>query len=156
MKLQAASKQEVRRVALGSAICFAIMLTVFFVLSLWGGGVFDYTVILGGAVGTLVAVGNFTALCLTIQNAAGLEDKKQMKARFQMSYHIRLIFQAVWVVAAFVIPFFHGIAAAIPLLYPTVVIFFLQTRGKLTAPSDRKNPEQNSLQEEERLDSFEV
>ena len=156
MKLQAASKKEVLRIAIGTAICLVIMLAVFFVLSLFQIVPFDYKVILGGLVGGTVAVANFAVLCLTIQSAARIEDKKSMKARIQVSYNIRLFLQAAWVVAAFLLPWFNVVAAALPLLFPTVVIFFLQSRGKLVTPSDRKNPTELPEETEERLDTLEA
>lgn len=132
MKLQFACRKEIQRVSFGSGICLGLMLVTFYLLSLLKIGSFDYRILLGGTVGTLVSIVNFTLLCLTIQNAAAAEEKKQMKARFQLSYNARLIFQAGWVVAAFLLPWFHGVAGAIPLLFPSVVIVFLQ-RGKRTA-----------------------
>lgn len=156
MKLQPASKKEITRVGIGSLLCLGLMLTAFFVLSLVGVGVFDYTVILGGVCGTAVAVLNFAALCLTIQVAADTESKKQMRAKVQLSYHFRLIAQAGWILVAFLTPCFHVIAAALPLLFPSAVIFFLQSRGRLVTPSDRKNPPREQDNEAEQLDSFEV
>ena len=153
MKLQPASKKEIRRIAVGSAVCLLIMLAVFFLLSLLGIGTFRYTIFLGGLAGTLVAILNFAALCLTIQSAADIQDKKQMKTRIQASYHFRLLLQAAWVVAAFLIPWFHVIAAAVPLLFPTAVIFFLQSTGRLVIPQARKNP---GTVREEPIDSFEA
>ena len=128
MKLQAASKKEILRIAIGTAICLAIMLTVFFVLSLFRIAPFDYKVILSGFVGGMVAVLNFTLLCLTIQSAAQIQEKKAMKARIQVSYNLRLLLQAAWVVAAYLIPCFNVVAAALPLLFPTVVIFLGRRR----------------------------
>lgn len=156
MKLQPASKKEITRVGLGALLCLAVMLAVFFVLSLVGVGVFDDTVILGGVCGTAVAVLNFAALCLTIQAAADTESKKQMRAKVQLSYHFRLIAQAGWILVAFLVPCFHVIAAALPLLFPSAVIFFLQSRGRLVTPGDRKNPPREQDDEAKRLDSFEV
>ncbi len=146
MKLQNASRKEILRISIGAAVCFVLMEAAFFALSLLRVGKFDYTVVLGGVIGTLLAIANFTVLCLTIQNAAQTADKKQMKAHFQLSYNIRLMIQAGWVVAAFLLPWFNAIAAALPLLFPTVVIYFLQSRGKLVAPGEP----------EEKSDSFEV
>lgn len=128
MKLQAASKKEILRIATGTAICLTIMLTVFFVLSLFRIAPFDYKVILSGFVGGMVAVLNFTLLCLTIQSAAQNQEKKAMKARMQVSYNLRLLLQAAWVVAAYLIPCFNVVAAALPLLFPTVVIFLGRRR----------------------------
>ena len=154
MKLQPASKKEIIRISAGSGICLVILLAVFFLLSCLNILTFRYTIVLGALVGTLVAIGNFTALCLTIQKAAEIEDKKQMKARIQVSYNARLMLQAAWIVVAFLLPCFHVVAAAIPLLFPTAVIYFLQAKGRLVTPSTRKNAEPE--EEEERLDSFEA
>ena len=155
MKLQEASVKEIRRITVGSGICLVLMIAAFFLLSQFGIGSFDYRVILSGVVGTLVAIGNFTVLCLTIQNAAAIEDQKQMKARFQVSYNFRLIIQAAWVVAAFLLSCFHALAAAIPLLFPTLIIYYLQMKGKLVTPSQRKNPPVEES-EEPRQDTFEA
>ena len=128
MKLQNASAREVKRVCVGSGICFAFMLAVFFLLSMVGVGDFGGRVVLSGALGTVIAVGNFTWLCLTIQNAAALQDEKKMKARFQRSYNTRLVLQSAWVVTAFLLPGFHVLAAAIPLLFPTVTLYCRQMK----------------------------
>ena len=156
MKLQSASIKEIKRIALGSVICLVLMIAAFFLLSQFGIGSFDYRVILSGLIGTLVAVGNFTLLCMTIQKAAAMEDKKQMKARFQVSYNARLIIQAAWVVVAFLVSWLNALAAAIPLLFPTVIIYYLQLKGRLVTPSERKNPPQKEQEEEDRPDTFDI
>ena len=133
MKLQSASFKEIKRITVGSAICLVGMLLAFFGLSAAGIGNFDFRVVLGGVVGTMVAVANFAALCLTIQSAAGITDKNQMQTRFRISYHIRLAVQTGWVVAAFLLPCFHAVAAALPLLFPNLVVYYLHITGGLTS-----------------------
>ena len=59
-----------------------------------------------------------------------------MKARFQISYNLRMLLQAGWVVAAFLIPQIHFVAGALPVLFPNVVIYFLQAIGKLVPKED--------------------
>lgn len=158
VKLQPASKKEVMRIAKGSLILAAAELLVFFILHLIKLVPFTFGVVLSILGGVLIAVLNFTFLCLAIQKAAGTEDKKLMKSRMQFSYNIRLALQAGWVVAAFLIPFLNAIAAAAPLLFPTLIIFFLQKQGKLVEPSTRKNPEpsEDEEEEEDHLESFEI
>lgn len=158
MKLQAASKRETLRIAFGSAICLAIMLAVFFVLSLLGILKLEnyYKVVLGGIGGTLVAILNFVILCLTIQKVAGMENGKPLKTRVQLSYNLRLVLQAIWVIVAFIVPCFNVLAAAIPLLFPTAVLYTLQIRGKLAVPSERRDTPSEPEETEERLDTFEV
>ena len=157
MKLQPASKKEIKRIAIGTGICDLILLAVLFVLSLEGLLTFNYTVFLGVLIGSCVAILNFTIMCLTIQKATGIEDQKQMKSFIQGSYNGRLLLQAGWVVVAILVPHFQVIASAAPLLFPNLTIFYLQAKGKLVEPSDRKNPPADDQDEpEDRLESFEV
>ena len=126
MKLQAASKKEISRIAVGTLVCDVIMIAGLFLLSQFGIGKFDILrILLGAACGTVVAILNFTILCLTVQNAVETDSKKKMRRKFQMSYNLRLI------------PQVHFVAGALPVLFPNVVIFFLQSRGKLV-PNDEK------------------
>ena len=140
MKLQPASRREIKRIAIGTAIFAVIQIGVFFLLSLVGTGTFDYRVILGTAGGAVIAVINFTVMCLTIQKAVTISEKKAMKAFIQGSYNGRLLLQAGWIVAALLIPHVHVVAAAVPLLFPNLTIIYLQMKGKLVEPSERKNP----------------
>lgn len=121
MKLQRASQRELKRITVGSLICLGLMLGAF-----WTLGKLNHRVVIGGLLGTGVALCNFAALCLTIQYAALIENAKQRQARLQLSYNARLIAQAAWVVAAFLLPWLQPVAAAIPLLFPAAVIFVLR------------------------------
>ena len=138
MKLQAASRKEVTRIATGVLACDAIMIATLFLLSLLGIGTFSLTkILIGAALGSVVAVVNFIILCLTIQNSLEIKNKKKMKAKFQFSYNARMIIQAGWVVAAFLLRgHVHFIAAAAPVLFPHVVILFLQFTGRLMPKSE--------------------
>ena len=157
MKLQPASKREIKRIAIGTGVCDLILLAVLFVLSLEGLLTFNYTVFLGALIGSCVAVLNFTIMCLTIQKATEIEEKKQMKAFIQGSYNGRLMLQAAWVVIAILVPHFQVIASAAPLLFPNLTIFSLQSKGKLVEPSERKNPPAEEQEEpEDHLGAFEV
>jgi hypothetical protein len=157
MKLQPASKKEIKRIAIGTGAFDLILLAALFVLSLEGLLTFNYTVFLGILVGSCVAILNFTIMCLTIQKATGIDDQKQMKAFIQGSYNGRLMLQAGWVVVAIVVPHFQVVASAVPLLFRNLTIFYLQAKGKLVEPSDRKNPPPDEQDEpEDRLESFEV
>ena len=157
MKLQPASRKEIKRMSIGCVICAAIQLAGFFLLHLMGVIPFTYRVVIGTLGGTAIALLSFVILCLAVQKAVDSENDKAMKARMQMSYNIRLLLQAGWVVVAFLLPWIQVLAAAAPLLYPTAIILFLQSRGKLVEPSDRKNPESDdSDDEDDHLESFEI
>ena len=141
MKLQPASRKEITRITIGTLVCDGILIAALFLLSLVGIGHFDVVrILLGGACGSLLAVLNLTILCLTVQSAVGMENKRKMKARFQLSYNLRLLIQAAWVVAAFLIPQIHFVAGAAPILFPNVVIYFLQFTGKLM-PKEEQSQE---------------
>ncbi len=158
MKLQPASRKELKRITLGVLICDAVMIPVLFLLSQFGIGSFDIVrILLGTAGGSAVAVFNFAIMCVTVQNAVDISDQKKMKALFQASYNGRLLLQAAWVVVALVGPQIHVLAGAAPLLFPNVVIFYLNAKGKLTTPSERKNPPiQEEEEPEDHLGSFEI
>ena len=159
MKLQAASRKELSRIAIGTLVCDAVLIAALFVLSLVGVGRFEpFRILLGAACGSVVAIVNFASLCLTVQSAVEIENKKKMKARFQLSYNIRLLLQAGWVVLCFVLKPIHFVAGAAPILFPNVVIFFLQSRNKLFEASDAPAKPMADAEEpeEENLGPFEV
>lgn len=158
MKLQSASRKEIKRIAVGTLVCDGIMVAGLFLLSQFGIGSFELSrILLGAACGSVVAVVNFTILCITIQNAVEIENKRKMKAKFQLSYNIRMVIQALWVVAAFLIPQIHFVAGAVPVLFPNVVLLWLQTKGKLVAPSERTAaPVMDEDEDSDSLNSFEV
>lgn len=158
MKLQSASKKEIRRITSGTLVCDVLLAAGLFVLSLVGVGTFELLpVLLGIAGGTAMAVLNFTIMCLTVQSAVNYEDQKQMKSFIQGSYNGRLALQALWVVICIIVPWIHTLAGAVPLLFPNVVIFWLQARGKLVTPSERKNPAPAEVEDEDdHLGSFEI
>lgn len=160
MKLQAASKRELSRIAIGTLVCDGIMIAGLFLLSQFDIGTFPLPrILLGAALGSVVAVVNFAILCLTVQSAVEIENKRKMKARFQTSYNIRLALQAAWVVLCFAVPQIHFVAGAAPILFPNVVIFYLQSKNKLIPPSEQTSSAPAIAEDEEpedHLGSFEV
>jgi hypothetical protein len=158
MKLQDASKKEIARIAVGTLACDGIMIAGLFLLSQFDVGTFELgRILLGAACGSVVAIVNFTILCLTVQSAVSIENKRKMKARFQLSYNLRMVLQAAWVVAAFAIPQIHFVAGAVPVLFPNVVMIYLQTKGKLVTPSAPSSaPVSQDEEPEDHLGSFEV
>lgn len=157
MKLQSASQKEILRISKGTLVCDALLIAVLFLLSQFDIGTFRLLpILLGVAGGTVVAIANFTILCLTVQKAVDIEDKKAMKARFQLSYNLRLILQAGWVVLCLALPQIHFIAGAAPVLFPNAVIFYLQSKNKLVTNPD--NPASKVLddEQEDHLESFEI
>ena len=142
MKLQAASRKEVSRIAVGTLACDGIMVAGLFLLSQLGVGSFDLgKILIGAAIGSVIAIVNFIILCLTIQSALEIENKRKMKARFQMSYNIRLLIQAAWIVVCFFLrDKIHFFASAAPVFYPNIVLVFLQLTGRLTTGTAAPQP----------------
>ena len=139
MILQPASRKELKRIAVGSAVCAVLEIALFWLLGILGIGRFSYRIVTGTLGGTLMGILNFALMCLMIQNATGITDEKLMKAKVRGSYNLRKIIQILWVVAAFLIPGINVLAAAIPLFFPNVVIYYLQFRGKLF-PEEEEPP----------------
>ena len=148
MKLQPASQREVRRVTAGTLVCDVLLVAGLFLASQFDIGTFDLgKILLSAAIGSVIAVLNFALMCLTVQSAVGMADQKQMKAKFQLSYNVRMILQAGWTVAAFLIPGIHFVAGAAPVIFPKVTILYLQAKGKLLPP-DPPRPETKESTEE--------
>lgn len=146
MILQPASQKEVKRIAIGSGICACIQVAVFWLLSLVGVGSFRWGVVIGTLGGTAMAILNFALMCITLQKAtANASDEKLVKAKVRNGYNLRKIIQILWVIAAFFLPGVNVLAAAIPLFFPNVVIYYLQIKGKLYSPEDAA-PNQPSTQ----------
>ena len=160
MKLQPASKKEIKRIAAGILVCDVLMIAGLLLLSFVGVGTFSYRVFIGALGGSLVAVLNFVILCITIQQATEIEDKKRMKAFVQGSYNGRLLLQAAWVVICFAVSHIHLFAGALPLLFPHAVIFYLNSKGKLMPPDPPRDPSkaitEEEEDEEENLGPFEI
>ena len=104
-------------------------------------------ILLSCAIGSCIAVLNFAIMCLTVQSAVGMTDQKQMKAKFQLSYNVRMILQAGWTVIAFLVPGIHFIAGAAPVIFPKVTILYLQAKGKLLPPDPPRPPKTESTEE---------
>ena len=89
---------------------------------------FNYTVVLGAAVGGFVAVANFYMMGVTVQKVTSQEDKELAAKIMSASYSRRMLFQMLWVVIAIVAPCFQFVAGIVPLLFPGL---YLKGRGIL-------------------------
>ena len=83
---------------------------------------FDYTVLLAGFIGGMVAVLNFFLMGLTVQKIVSMEDDKQAAAKMKASYSQRMMLQLIWGVLAIAVPCFQFVAGILPLLFPNIVI----------------------------------
>ena len=124
-KLDPVVRKETLRFGLGTMICTAVMLLVFFLI-----GKFDLTVLYGGLLGGGFAVFNFFLLGLSVQRTTSQEDAKKAQAKMQMSYTLRLLLMAAVVIVGIQLPCFHWVAVVVPLIFPRLIIFFLGIKPK--------------------------
>lgn len=132
-ELQPAVKKETKRVAVLTIVGVVIMCAVFAVLhyAVYDTVPFDYTVILGGMGGGIIAILNFFLMALTVQKVAAAEDEKSARSRMKASYTQRMMFQMLWVVAAIIAPCFQFAAGIIPLLIPSISIKLLGMTNRI-------------------------
>lgn len=113
--------QQVGRIALATAGCTIAMLFVYALV-----GRFTSAVLVGGILGTLIAIGNFLALSITVSNALdrAASGDNSLKARMsiQSSSVMRTAFLAVIYVLLFRAHVCDPLAALLPLLFAQVAI----------------------------------
>ena len=70
-----------------------------------------------------------------------------MQAKFQLSYNIRMVVQAVWVIICFFVPWLNIFAGAIPLAFPKLTILYLNGKGKLVEKTGESAPQADANEE---------
>ncbi|MDO4619530.1 MAG: ATP synthase subunit I [Lachnospiraceae bacterium] len=123
-RLQPAVRKETKKVAFGTAAGVVLMWIVFGILhAVMPEKIpFNYTVILGGLFGGLIAVLNFFWMGLTVQKVVSIEDEKDARNRLKASYSQRMMMQGLWCIAAIAFPCFQFVAGLVPLLFPSAAI----------------------------------
>jgi hypothetical protein len=123
--------QETGIVAAGVLVCTALMIGVFALV-----GKFDISVLLGGAVGALLAVGNFFFMAVGITLAADKAENQEVNAGKLLarnSYLLRLLVLGVLLFACAKSGIFNLLALALPLTFVrpalTIAEFFRKTGG---------------------------
>ena len=112
--------RESGMIALGEAICLAVMLAIFAML-----GYFDSSVLLGGIIGTLLAVLNFFFMAVSATLAADkaqAQDVKGGTVLMKGSYLIRMIVIFIILVALIKSGLCHPIAAILPMVFVRPII----------------------------------
>ena len=129
-KIDAAVLRETGFVAASTAVLSALMIAVFLMLGAW-----NFTVLFGALYGTFVAVLNFFLMGIGVQIAVGKEDPKDAQAVIRTSHSLRLLLLVLLSVGGVLIPWFHTVAALVPLLFPQIGMLI---RSRF-APGDGKN-----------------
>ena len=117
-------------VAAGQAVCVAAMVGIFALL-----GFFDYTVVLGGLMGAVVAVLNFLFMAIGISLAADKAQEQNVKGGKSLvtgSYMLRIVLMFVVLFACAKSGHFHVITLVLPLVFVRPILTvaeFFQKKG---------------------------
>ncbi len=116
MKLDKTVKKESLYILLGQVVLFSLMTAIYLIV-----GKFSLLVLLGGISGSVLAVGNFFLMCLTIQKSLDAPENDRVKI-IRTSQTTRHMVMALIVVICLAIPKFDPIATLIPLFFPRLTI----------------------------------
>lgn len=137
MKLSPSVKKELGHISLGVLIGDAVMIAVFAVLRR-----LDYRVVLGTALGSAAAVGNFLLMCLAVQRA--MEDPERAKNIVQGSYTKRMLAMVAVMVFGIVLKaVFQPVAVLLPFLFPGLTIRTMGLLGLVKKEEKGGVPETN-------------
>ena len=125
--VQLAVKKETKRVVMITGAGLILMWILFAILhfTMPDKVPFDYTVILGGIGGGVIAVLNFFLMGLAVQKAASATDEGTARMKLKASYSQRFMMMILWVIAAIVAPCFQFVAGIAPLLFPGTGLKFV-------------------------------
>ena len=126
-KVQPAVKKETKRVVMITGAGLILMWILFAILhfTMPDKVPFDYTVILGGIGGGVIAVLNFFLMGLAVQKAASATDEGTARMKLKASYSQRFMMMILWVIVAIVAPCFQFVAGIAPLLFPGTGLKFV-------------------------------
>ena len=125
--VQPAVKKETKRVVMITGAGLILMWILFAILhfTMPDKVPFDYTVILGGIGGGVIAVLNFFLMGLAVQKAASATDEGTARMKLKARYSQRFMMMILWVIAAIVAPCFQFVAGIAPLLFPGTGLKFV-------------------------------
>ena len=125
--VQPSVKKETKRVVMITGAGLILMWILFAILhyTMPDKVPFDYTVILGGIGGGMIAVLNFFLMGLAVQKAASATDEGTARMKLKASYSQRFMMMILWVIAAIVAPCFQFVAGIAPLLFPGTGLKFV-------------------------------
>ena len=125
--VQPAVKKETKRVVMITGAGLILMWILFAILhfTMPDKVPFDYTVILGGIGGGVIAVLNFFLMGIAVQKAASATDAGTARMKLKASYSQRFMMMILWVIVAIVAPCFQFVAGIAPLLFPGTGLKFV-------------------------------
>lgn len=120
--------QKTAIIALGQALCVAVMIGVFALL-----GYYDRSVLLGGIFGGIIAIGNFFVMAVCADLAADRAEKGNIKAGqalIKFSYFGRIAVIALLLFALVKSGLCHVITAVAPLIFNRPILTVSEFFGK--------------------------
>lgn len=124
------------QIAIGQAICIAIMFAIFAICRK-----FTYQVVLGGLLGGVVTILNFFFMGLSVDSAADKygESEKNIKASVQLSFIARLIVMLVCLGLALKSGWFNPITLLVPLCLVRPILLVCEFMHKSKTKSKTNN-----------------
>lgn len=123
MRPQKAVLRETKHIAIGTVSMTAAMLAIYALLGKW-----NLTVLWGALAGMVFAIGNFFALGMAVQKAAGATPERG-KGIIRASYSMRMLVMVVFLLIGVKLSFINVLAMAIPLVFPRLTIAIMQLTG---------------------------
>jgi hypothetical protein len=121
MKLDPAVKKESAFIAAASLAGTVLVQLVFAMLGKW-----DLSVLLGGAIGWIMAAGNFFLMSLTVQRAVGAGDSVRAGQTFRLSYTVRTLAMLGVIALSLLVDAIHWIPVVAAVFFPRVAILIRQ------------------------------
>ena len=120
---------ETLRISLGMLICLGLMIGVYLLI-----GQYTMHVLIGGIVGTVIAIGNFFFMAVGLSNLADDATEGRIRIRTQGSFMVRTFVMLALLFVAIKFGKCDALATALPLLFVRPVImmeqFILKSKGK--------------------------
>lgn len=132
MKFDPEVKKEIKFMALGCALCSAVVMLVFVII-----GKFDLSVLFGSLVGYVLAVGNFILMSYGVVKALETGDEASAKLKMRSSYIWRTIVMLAVMALAIAFEAVHWVPVVVSVFYPRIII---TARGIINNIRARKNP----------------
>lgn len=129
MKKRNPAITETLKIALGMLICLGLMIGVYLLIDKY-----NTKVLLGGIVGSLIAIGNFFFMAIGLSNLADDATEGKVRIRTQGSFMVRTFVMLALLFVAIKFGKCDAVATALPLLFVRPIItveqFILRSKGK--------------------------
>lgn len=129
-------KTNIKQIGIGNILLGAVLALIFFLI-----GSLDISSACGIITGCFISFLNFFLLAYTLQKA--LNNGKNPKAMVTFSYTGRVLLQMGLAIASIVFLHLNPLSVLIPLVFPRLVIFYLQVTKQAVPTGGDKNGRSN-------------